>query len=148
MGTEPPIGMVFAVREKSLIASSRNLRAKVLSSSMIMLVSSGLVGFLNLLYNLGIAHKLGAGSFGQASAVYTVLMLLSSVHLAFQLLCSKFVARNDSLPEKFAIYRHLHRRAWIYGVGVGLALFCGRSVVSTYLNLPTHTYIIMLAAAT
>ena len=115
---------------------------------MIMLVSSGLVGALNLLYNLAIAHKLGAGSFGQASAVYTVLMLLSSVHLAFQLLCSKFVARNDSLPEKFAIYRHLHRRAWIYGVGVGLALFCGRSVVSTYLNLPTHTYIIMLAAAT
>jgi O-antigen/teichoic acid export membrane protein len=140
--------MVLALREKFLILSSRNLRAKVLSSSMIMLVSSGLVGFLNLLYNLGIAHVLGAGSFGQASAVYTVLMLLSSVHLSFQLLCSKFVARADSLPEKIAIYRSLHRRAWLYGLGIGLAVFFSRSVISNYLNLPTPNYIIMLAVTT
>ena len=115
---------------------------------MTMLVSSGFVGALNLVYNLAIAHELGAGGLGHASAVYTVLMLLSAVHLAFQLLCSKFVARNDSLPEKLSIYRHLHRRAWLYGMGIGLALYCGRSVVSTYLNLPTPNYIIMLAVAT
>lgn len=133
--------------EKFVRASSAALRARLVSGSMIMLVSSGLVGGLNLLYNLTIVHKLGAGAFGQASAVYTVLMLLSAVHLAFQLLCSKFVARNDSLPEKFAIYRHLHRRAWIYGVGVGIALFCARSLVTQYLNLPTRNYIIMLAVA-
>ena len=55
------------------------LRARVLSGSMIMLVSSGLVGAMNLVYNLAIAHGLGAASFGHASAVYTLLMLLSSV---------------------------------------------------------------------
>jgi O-antigen/teichoic acid export membrane protein len=137
-----------ALMEKTLTAPSRSLRARVLSGSMIMLVSSGLVGALNLLYNLAIAHKLGAGGFGQASAIYTVLMLLSAVHLSFQLLCSKFVARNDSLPEKIAIYRYFHRRAWIYGSGVGLALFFSRSLISTYLNLPTPNYIIMLAVAT
>jgi O-antigen/teichoic acid export membrane protein len=134
--------------EKTPMASSHNLRASVLSGSMIMLVSSGFVGALNLLYNLAIAHKLGAGGFGQASAIYTVLMLLSAVHLSFQLLCSKFVARSDSLPEKIAIYRYFHRRAWIYGIGVGLALFCSRSLISTYLNLPTANYIITLAVAT
>ncbi len=115
---------------------------------MIMLVSSGFVGGLNLLYNLAIAHELGAGGLGHASAVYTVLMLLSSVHLSFQLLCSKLVARNDSLPGKIAVYRHLHRRAWVYGIGVGLALFYSRSLISTYLNLPTPNYITMLAVAT
>jgi O-antigen/teichoic acid export membrane protein len=133
--------------EKFVRASSAALRARLVSGSMVMLVSSVLVGGLNLLYNLTIVHKLGADAFGQASAVYTVLMLLSAVHLAFQLLCSKFVARNDSLPEKFAIYRHLHRRAWVYGIGVGLALFCARSLVTQYLNLPTRNYIIMLAVA-
>jgi O-antigen/teichoic acid export membrane protein len=134
--------------EKTLIAPSPSLRASVLSGSMIMLVSSGLVGGLNLLYNLAIVHQLGAGGFGQASAVYTVLMLLSAVQLSFQLLCSKFVARSDSLPETFAIYRHLHRRAWLYSIGFGLALFSGRSLISTYLNLPTPNYISMLAVAT
>ena len=134
--------------KKTLIASSPNLRARVLSGSMIMLLSSAFVGVLNLVYNLAIAHELGAGGLGHASAVYTVLMLLSSFHLSFQLLCSKLVARNDSLTEKVAIYRHLHRRAWFYGIGVGLTLLYCRSVISTYLNLPTPNYIIMLAVAT
>ena len=125
--------------EKNAIASSSSLRAGVLSGSVIMLVSSGFVGALNLLYTLAIAHQLGAAGFGQASAVYTVLMLLSAVHLSFQLLCSKFIARSDSLPEKISIYRYFHRRAWIYGIGVGLALFFARSLISTYLNVPTPT---------
>src|SRR5207245_6400374 len=61
--------------------SSGTLRARVLSGSMIMLVSSGLVGAMNLVYNLAIAHGLGAAGFGHASAGYTVLVLLSSVTL-------------------------------------------------------------------
>src|SRR5205823_5312727 len=102
--------------------SSGTLRARVLSGSMIMLVSSGLVGAMNLVYNLAIAHGLGAAGFGHASAAYTVLMLLSSVTLSFQLLCSKFVATNDLVSAKVGIYRFLHRRAWLSGGGISLLL--------------------------
>jgi O-antigen/teichoic acid export membrane protein len=122
------------------------LRSRLLSGSMIMLVSSALVGAINLIYNLAIAHGLGAAGFGHASAVYTVLMLLSSVTLSFQLLCSKFVAQNDLLPAKVSIYRFLHRRAWLYGAGVSLLLILSSPVVSRYLNLPTRDYIVLLAA--
>jgi len=122
------------------------LRARLLSGSMIMLVSSALVGAMNLIYNLAIAHGLGAAGFGHASAVYTVLMLLSSVTLSFQLLCSKFVAQNDLLPGKVSIYRFLHRRAWLYGAGVSLLLILSSPIVSRYLNLPTRNYIVLLAA--
>src|SRR5437870_5243900 len=128
--------------------SSGTLRARVLSGSMIMLVSSGLVGAMNLVYNLAIAHGLGAASFGHASAVYTVLMLLSSVTLSFQLLCSKFVAKSDYLPVKVGIYRFLHRRAWMFGIGISLLLVLASPILSAYLNLPTRNYILMLAAGT
>jgi O-antigen/teichoic acid export membrane protein len=126
--------------------SAGALRARVLSGSMIMLVSSGLVGAMNLVYNLAIAHVLGAASFGHASAVYTVLMLLSAVTLSFQLLCSKFVAKSDFLPDKVGIYRFLQRRAWLFGIGISLLLVLSSAIVSGYLNLPTRTYIMMLAA--
>src|SRR5271165_6531547 len=106
--------------DRTLIVSPTGLRASVVNGSMIMLAGSAFVGGLNLLYNLMVARELGAGGFGQASAVYTLLMLLSSVQLSFQLLCSKLVAKNDSLPGKIAIYRHLHRRAWPCGIGIGL----------------------------
>ena len=93
----------------------RDLRRGVLSGSAIMLVSSVFVGVMNLVYNFTVAHKLGAGQFGHASAIYTVLMLLSSVTLSFQLLCSKFVARSESESERIAIYNLLHRRSWLGG---------------------------------
>src|SRR6266404_4847402 len=91
--------------------SIHKLRQRVLSSSALMLFSSMLVGGVNLIYNFAVAHVLGADQFGHASVVYTLLMLLSSVTLSFQLLCSKFVARSESAVERVAIYHLLHHRA-------------------------------------
>src|ERR1700686_2323449 len=124
-----------------------DLRLRVLSGSAIMLLSSVFVGVMNLIYNFAVAHQLGADKFGHASVVYTVLMLLSSVTLSFQLMCSKFVARNDSVPGKIGIYRYLHRRAWVYGLCLGILLALSSRVISGYLNLPTPSYIILLATA-
>lgn len=126
----------------------RDLRRGVLSGSAIMLVSSVFVGVMNLVYNFAVAHKLGAGQFGHASAIYTVLMLLSSITLSFQLLCSKFVARSDSESERIAIYNLLHRRSWLGGVAVGAALLAASSVISQYLNLPSPLLIRVLAIGT
>jgi hypothetical protein len=63
---------------------------------MIMLVSSGFVGAMNLIYNFMVVHALGAGRFGHVNAVYTVLLLVASFTLSYQILCSKFVARSGS----------------------------------------------------
>ena len=126
----------------------RDLRRGVLSGSAIMLVSSVFVGVMNLVYNFAVAHKLGAGQFGHASAIYTVLMLLSSVTLSFQLLCSKFVARSDSESERIAIYNLLHRRSWLGGLGVGVVLLGGSSAISHYLNLPSPLLVRVLAIGT
>src|SRR5579885_339941 len=84
-----------------------DLRLRVLSGSFIMLLSSIFVGLFNLVYNFAVAHELGADKFGHASVVYTILMLLSSVTLSFQLLCSKFVARAESQAQRIAIYQLL-----------------------------------------
>lgn len=124
--------------------SSHAARARLLSGSMIMLISSGLVGLINLIYNLAIAHSLGAASFGHATAVYTLLMLLSAVTLSFQLLCSKLVPQNDSFDAKAGIYRLLHKRSWVWGVGISILLVLASGVLSGYLNLPTRHYYVML----
>ena len=112
-----------------------DLRLRVLSGSAIMLLSSVFVGVMNLIYNFAVAHQLGADKFGHASVVYTVLMLLSSVTLSFQLMCSKFVARSDSQSERIAIYELLHRRSWMGGLSVGLLLLISSSAIAHYLNL-------------
>ena len=125
-----------------------DLRLRVLSGSAIMLLSSVFVGLMNLLYNFAVAHQLGADKFGHASVVYTVLMLLSSVTLSFQLMCSKFVARSDSQAERIAIYKLLHRRSWMIGLSVGVLLFVSSSAVAQYLNLPSPLLVRVLALGT
>lgn len=125
-----------------------DLRFRVLSGSAILLLSSVFVGVMNLIYNFAVAHELGADKFGHASVVYTVLMLLSSVTLSFQLLCSKFVARSESQAERIAIYNLLHRRSWLGGLGIGLLLASGSSVIAQYLNLPSPLLIRVLAIGT
>ena len=141
-----------AVRDGSLAAasvgSSNVLRARLLSGSMIMLVSSAAVGGINLLYNLTMARWLGAEQFGHAAAVYTLLMLLSSVTLAFQLVCSKFVAQSESVEAKAGVYISLHRRAWQCGIIMGYLLIWASGSVSRYLNLPTRIYIVLLGIGT
>src|SRR5262249_8045522 len=126
-------------------AGERRLRARVLSGSAVMLLGSVFVGGINLIYNFSVAHKLGAGDFGHASVTYTLLMLLSSVTLSFQLVCSKFVARSSSIAEQTVIYHHLHRRAWIYSASLGLLLVIASSEISRYLNLPTASFLRILA---
>jgi len=130
--------------QSNALADER-LSARVVSGSAIMLLGSIFVGGINLIYNFTIAHKLGAGQFGHASVTYTLLMLLSSVTLSFQLVCSKFVARSASEAEQAAIYHHLHRRAWMYGASIGLFLFVASPQISRYLNLPTTLFLRMLA---
>jgi O-antigen/teichoic acid export membrane protein len=122
------------------------LRRRLLSGSAIMLVSSVFVGGMNLIYNFAVAHQLGAGQFGNASVIYTLLMLLSSVTLSFQLVCSKYVARSTSVGERVAIYRLLHRWAWAAGIALGAVLALVSSSVTRYLNLPTTDFILVLAA--
>ena len=145
--TQPPITSQEAA-SVSIAASASALRARLLSGSMIMLVSSAVVGATNFIYNIAVARLLGAAGFGQASAVYTLLMLLSCVTLAFQLVCSKLVAKSGTIAAKAAIYRSLHRRSWQVSTLVGIALVWASPLVSSYLNFPTRDYVVVLGIAT
>lgn len=124
------------------------LRTRMLRGSIVLLLGTGCVSATNLLYNIAIARGLGAAGFGHATAIYTLLMLLSAVTLAFQLVCSKFVARNVELPAKFAIYRDLLRRSWQMGLALGVLLVLSSSAISKYLSLPSSRDIVLLGVGT
>ncbi|MCU1311844.1 MAG: hypothetical protein JWO20_2969, partial [Candidatus Angelobacter sp.] len=79
--------------------------SRVLNGSVIMLIGSVLVSVINFSYNVVVARKLGPADFGNVSAIATLLMMFSALTQSFQLLCAKFVARNESFWAKSRIYR-------------------------------------------
>src|SRR5437660_12651220 len=124
------------------------LRTRMLQGSALLLGSTGLVSATNLLYNISIARGLGPAGFGHATAIYTLLMLLSAVTLAFQLVCSKLVAKSPDVVEKVAIYRELLGRSWKTGLVLGGAIAAGSTVIAQYLRLPSSHDIVLLAIGT
>jgi len=129
-------------------AESKTLRARVLSGSFILLTGSGLVTGINLAYNIAVARFLGPTGFGHATAVYTLLILISAVTLSFQIVSAKVVAQRSSLKEKSAAYRSFHSGAWKCGVLVAVLLLLLQRVIASYLKLPSPILIVLLAIGT
>ena len=124
-----------------------NLRGHVVRGSAILLLSTGLVAATNLLYNILLARILGASSFGHASALYTLLMLVTAITLSFQIVTSKFIARNSETLVRGQIYASMLRRAWQVGLGVALLLVAASSYLQAYFNLPAQRDLVLLAIA-
>jgi O-antigen/teichoic acid export membrane protein len=127
---------------------AKALKSKLLSGTLTLLAGSGLVGVTNLLYNVVTARLLGPVGFASATAVYTILMLLSCITLAFQVVCAKYVAKTTSPQDRSHVFASLHQRAWIAGVGLGLLLVLLERPLSAYLNLTDSVLISLLALGT
>src|ERR1700738_2792566 len=91
-------------------AQAKHLRDKLLGGSLTLLAGSGLVGVTNLVYNVVTARLLGPTGFAHATAVYTILMLMSAITLSFQVVCAKYVANHARAEDKAAVFARLNQR--------------------------------------
>jgi O-antigen/teichoic acid export membrane protein len=141
--------VVSSVDQKSASApTAKGLKSQLFGGVLTLLAGSGLVGVTNLVYNVVTARLLGPTGFANATAVYTILMLLSSITLAFQVVCAKYVAKSSSAEDRFEVFANLHQRSWIAGIGIGLLLFLLERPLTSYLNLPDPVLIWLLALGT
>jgi O-antigen/teichoic acid export membrane protein len=119
--------------------------AKMLNGSIVLLIGSIFVSLANFGYNIGVARLLGPSDFSHAAAAVTILMLVSALTLAFQLVCAKLVAKSNSLERKAAVFQHLMKRAWAIGIALGAFMLVANSVLTAYLRFSTPWIIILLA---
>jgi len=124
---------------------SKSLQARALSGSFLLLSASGLATAINFAYNIAVARSLGPTGFGQATAVYTLLILLLTVTLSFQIVSAKAVAQQSSPEGKRAVHRSFHRSAWVWGIIVALLLLLFQKAIADFLNLPSPILIALLA---
>ena len=125
---------------------SRGAHATVLSGSLIMLISMMLVNLFNFAYNVVMARMLGPAEFGHINAAVTLLLLASCVSLAFQLVCTKFVARNETARAKAGVLHVLLGKAWMASLALAALLFLAQKPIAAFLNLPSPWMMAILAA--
>src|SRR5271169_881474 len=110
------------------------LPVKFLGGSIILLIGSVFVSLANFGYNIGVARMLGPADFSHAAAAVTILMLVSAITLAFQLVCTKLVAKEATVQGKAAVYQRLRKRAWAIGIGLGVFMVLASSALTAYLR--------------
>ncbi len=137
----PPIPLA---KPAALVSSPKST---VLTGSVVMLLGSVVVSAVNFGYNVIMARYLGPADFGQVSAIATMLMIASALTISFQLVCAKFVARNNTSWAKSHVYSSLLKRAWLGGVIFGIVLVLCRTPLAHLLKLPSGSLLILLAVA-
>src|SRR5436305_4434478 len=149
MNSEQNLAMLSApaIQLQAAERPARKSSSLVLGGSFIMLVGTAVVSVVNFGYQVTMARTLGPAFFGDVSVVATLLMLFSAITQSFQLVCAKFVARNQSREGKVSVYRQLMKRAWMAGIAVAIALTVGRGAVTSLFRLNTPWLIIFLAVA-
>jgi len=135
-------------KAKAATASLKTLRTQMVRGGITLLASTGLVGLMNLAHNVVVARLLGPTGYGHAAVVFTLLMLVSAITLAFQILCAKLIAGSDVPADRKGIYKRLHRMAWVAGIAIGLMLVAVQGPVSSFLNLPNRFLIVLLGVGT
>lgn len=123
----------------------KTLRSRVLSGSVVLLSGSGLATASNLIYNFAVARFLGPNGFGNATAVYTLLTLVSAVTLSFQIISAKIVAQQRTPEAKSAGYRSFHAAAWACGIAIASILFLFQNFIADFLNLNDPILVVLLA---
>ena len=131
--------------ENGSIQGTQSLKARIISGSVVLLSGSGLSTVVSFAYNVVVARMLGPGAFGDATAVYTLLILISAVTLASQIVSAKVVAQQGSPEGQYAAYRYFHRASWACGIAVALFLILFRTGISDYLNLPSPVLVDLMA---
>jgi O-antigen/teichoic acid export membrane protein len=137
-------------RPSLLLAVTAQLRSKdpkalVVNGSIIMLLSTTLVSLLNFAYNVVMARMLGPSKFGHVTASVTLLMLASAVTLSFQLVCAKFVARNQTPGAKAGVYRALLGKAWMLSLAMGGGMIASQHRLANFLHFPDPRVLAVLA---
>lgn len=140
-----PIAIEPKVPDDGPVELQKTLHARIVSGSFVLLLGSGVATATNFIYNVAVARFLGPTGYGHASAVYTLLVLISAATLSFQIVAAKVVAQQGGGEEKFAVYRGFHRAAWACGLLVGLLLLLYQKPIASYLNLPTPALVALLA---
>ena len=122
-----------------------SLKARLVAGCAVLLSGSTFATLCSFGYNVVIAHFLGPENYGQAVAVYTVLTLVSTLTLSFQLLSAKVTAQQDTPGGRSAAYVELHRQASICGAVVAFSLILFERQIADFLHLSSPILIFLIA---
>lgn len=124
---------------------NRILANPFFSSSFIMIVGTNSTNVINYIYHLLMGRLLGPASYGELSAFFSLIGLLSVVPMSFGTVVIKFVAASKNNQEVASYLRWFNKPVLYLSIALSIGTAAASPFLADYLNT-THTTGILLIA--
>lgn len=117
------------------------------SGSMIMIIGSNAVSFLNYLYHLTMGRMLGPANYGELAALISLIGLLGIVPGSLSMAIIKHVSSTDKEDEIAVLIQWLKGKALLISVIFFILVLITSPLITSFLNISNTSYLILVAVS-
>lgn len=121
------------------------IRHPLFSGSMIMIVGSNLINFLNYLYHLIIGRLLGPANYGELAALISLMGLLSIIPASINLVIIKYVSSAKTDAEVAGLISWLKGRIIKVSLIFFVILVISSPLIASFLHVSKIIYLLLFA---
>lgn len=125
---------------------SNSINNPLFTGSIVMIVGSNLINFLNYLYHLIIGRMLGPASYGELAALISLMGLLSIIPSSINLVIVKYVSSAKSDEEITNLINWLKSRIIKSSLIFSSVILILSPLISSFLHISKMIYLIFFAA--
>ncbi|MBI2196454.1 oligosaccharide flippase family protein [Candidatus Daviesbacteria bacterium] len=121
------------------------IKHPLFSGSMVMIIGSNVISFLNYLYHLIMVRLLAPPSYGELVALFSLIGFLGILSSSLNLVVTKFVSAAKNNLEISSIVSWLNSKIFIFSLAVFLLITFLSPIISSFLKIENNLLIILIA---
>lgn len=121
------------------------IKHPLFSGSMIMVIGSNVVSFLNYLYHLVMVKLLTPASYGELVALLSLIGFLGIISSSLNLVVIKFVSSAKSINEIRGIVSWFNSKVFAFSLAIFLLITLLSPLISSFLKIENHLLVVLIA---
>lgn len=124
---------------------SEVIKHPLFSGSMIMIIGSNVVSFLNYLYHLVMVKLLTPSSYGELVALLSLIGFLGIISSSLNLVVIKFVSAAKSTDEIKGIVSWFNSKVFAFSLAIFLLITFLSPLISSFLKIENNLLVVLIA---
>lgn len=118
----------------------------VFSSSLLMILGSNLVNFINYIYHLAMGRLLGPVNYGELASLISLIGIIGMVPFSFGLVITKFTSSAKNELETKKLISWFNKSSFVISITIFLVTVAGSQVIAGFLNIKNPLLLSLVGA--
>lgn len=123
------------------------IKHPLFSGSVVMVIGSNLVSFINYLYHVVMGRMLGPAGYGELAAIISLVGLLGMIPGSLNLVVIKYISSAKTKEEIASLVNWLKTKIFLASLIFSLVILITSSLISSFLNINKISYLILVSVS-